>query len=154
MYVYLIMNKDLLLLFPVKGVSFSEGYIFSFFKFFAVVVTLAFARNSFWGWDIFTFLSLFTKGWNNIRHISNMLLLTSNQVIQPLLRFLLCVMRSVCSCIMMQVLDVFVLLHLPFSYASDIFISLLLILYICYLLFSILACLHALFVSQATSILS
>ena len=26
------MNKDLLLLFPVKGVSFSEGYIFSFFK--------------------------------------------------------------------------------------------------------------------------
>ena len=148
------MNKDLLLLFPVKGVSFSEGYIFSFFKLFVVVVTLAFARNSFWGWDIFAFLSLFTKGWNNIRYISNMLLLTSNQVIQPLLRFLLCVMRSVCSCIMLQVLDVFVLLHLPFSYASDIFISLLLILYICYLLFSILACLHALFVSQATSILS
>ena len=113
MYVYLIMNKDLLLLFPVKGVSFSEGYIFSFFKFFAVVVTLAFARNSFWGWDIFAFLSLFANGWNNIRYISNMLLLTSN--IQPLLRFLLCVMRSVCSCIMLLVLDVFVLLHLPFS---------------------------------------
>ena len=47
MYVYLIMNKDLLLLFPVKGVSFSEGYIFSFFKFFAVAVSLAFVRNSF-----------------------------------------------------------------------------------------------------------
>ena len=46
MYVYLIMNKDLLL-FPVKGVSFSEGYIFSFFKFFAVAVSLAFVRNSF-----------------------------------------------------------------------------------------------------------
>ena len=152
MYVYLIMNKDLLLLFPVKGVSFSEGYLLSFFKFFAVVVTLAFARNSFWGWDIFAFLSLLTKGWNNIRYISNMLLLTSN--IQPLLRFLLCVMRSVCSCIMLQVLDVFVLLHLPFLYASNLFISFLLILYICYLLFSILACLHALFVCQATLILS
>ena len=69
---------------------------FHFLKFFAVVVTLAFARNSFWGWDIFAFLSLFTKGcWNNIPYISNMLLLRSN--IQPLLRFLLCVMRSVCS---------------------------------------------------------
>ena len=62
MYVYLIMNKDLLLLFPVKGVSFSEGYLLSFFKLFAVVVSLAFTRNSFRGWDIFVFLSLFTKG--------------------------------------------------------------------------------------------
>ena len=154
MYVYLIMNKDLLLLFPVKGVSFSVGYIFSFFKFFAVAVSLAFARNSFRGWDIFAFLSLFTKGWNNIRYISHMLLLTSN--IQPLLRFFLCVMRSV-----------YMLLHYAISlgcfcspsltllrYTFDLFISFLLILYICYLLFSILACLHALFVSQATLILS
>lgn len=61
MYVYLIMNKDLLLLFPVKGVSFSEGYIFSFFKFFAVAVSLAFVRNSFLRVGHFRFFVSFHK---------------------------------------------------------------------------------------------
>ena len=152
MYVYLIMNKDLLLLFPVKGVSFSEGYIFSFFKFFAVAVSLAFARNSFWGWDIFAFLSLFTKGWNNNRYLSMLLLkrLTSTASSLPLVCNAFCMLLHYAVSLGCFCSSSLTLLR----YAFDLFISFLLILYICYLLFPILACLHALFVSQPTLILS